>query len=609
MTTPGLGTGPTNPLTPDDVVSQMRAALAISEPDLDTSIGSITRKILDAVGAAIAPAYSDQYLLDYAWNIDSKTGTDLDDFVGMFGFTRFPAARATGVVTFGRTTATTTDVTIPAAVQVATTDGTVVVATVVASTLVTGSTSVDIPVQATVGGSAGNVAALTLTQPSTTLSGITSVFNTGPMSGGTDVETDAALIARFKSTVLRSMAGTESMYLGIALDPTSIASSNTDAVVTSANVIGSSRRWREQVQIEGGAATSSIPVANVKYVYAGTDIFGSDIDDGDILTEGIHYSFTNTLVPSVASLNSALTNGGLYDLDFEYVPSASRNDAANGITNRVDVWVDGVDATTATQIAYLTVATVFNNTTGSPLKASNFVRLNSAGVAPSVGNIFMQLGFGPILTFPQSLTIAGTTYIEGTDYWVVHDDTAFGYSPTSLYGIEWRAAHHPADGTQISLADDTSYTYNYVPWALGAAIQDWRALTTDVQVHQARSVYLLINLAVMITPHVDQPSVITAISTAIQSWFAANGFDAALQASDLLAVVHSVSGVDNVRFTLSTEDTTHYAWQQVSSDGTTIMQTFQQGGRAEDIILGDSQIPVLFGVNVTVRAQNTWKTS
>src|SRR4051794_5411380 len=89
-------------VTQTDIVAQMRAALSVSEPDLDTTIGSTTRKILDAVAEVVAESLIDKLLLDYQYDIDAKSGQDLDDFVALFGFNRLPAKRATGTVIFSR---------------------------------------------------------------------------------------------------------------------------------------------------------------------------------------------------------------------------------------------------------------------------------------------------------------------------------------------------------------------------------------------------------------------------------------------------------------------------------------------------------------------------
>src|SRR6266568_1204616 len=87
-----------------DVASQITAALAVSEPDLDTSIGSVTRKIIDAVASQIADASIDNQLLTYQYDVNSRVGADLDSFVQLFGLSRFPASRATGTITFTRGT-------------------------------------------------------------------------------------------------------------------------------------------------------------------------------------------------------------------------------------------------------------------------------------------------------------------------------------------------------------------------------------------------------------------------------------------------------------------------------------------------------------------------
>src|SRR4051794_23694788 len=101
------------PSTPSDWAQQMRRALGVSDPDLDTTVGSVTRKIIDVVAEAMSEIDVDKYLLDYQYDIDSKVGTDLDDFVALFGITRLPARRATGSVMFERGSAADTNLLIP----------------------------------------------------------------------------------------------------------------------------------------------------------------------------------------------------------------------------------------------------------------------------------------------------------------------------------------------------------------------------------------------------------------------------------------------------------------------------------------------------------------
>lgn len=600
----------------------MRDALALAEPELDTSIGSPTRKIIDAVAVAIAPAYADQQLQNYAWDIDAKSGADLDDFVAMFGMARFPARRATGTLTFSRGNADpTASVVVPFNTQAMTVGG-VLFQTAVNVVMFPGQASVDVPVQAVLGGAEGNVGAQTVTVFATQIDGVTTVINNGAMTGGAAPESDDALRTRFKSTVFRSMAGTEAMFIATALEAgvttpnplgaeslleVSGSTDGTGSVVTAVNVIGASKRWREQVMFVGGVATSAIPASTVKMVYDTTEAFGTDIDGGDVLIANQDYQFGPTVPPTVTSINPALDQTAVYDLDFEYVPLASRNDPASSITNRVDVWVAGEVAQEAQEIVYTPeITSVFSATAGDALAASKFVRLDAPTTHPTVGNYFMRLTWGPIVEFPSTLTINGTVYTLGTDYWVVHDDTAFGYSPTSLFGIEWLASRMPAPGTQVALTDAQAYAFNLVPNRVERAIRDWRLVTVDARAHAAKVRRILLNLAVIFTAHTDRSAVISEIKTAVANLFASRGFDSTVQASDILSEVTNVRGVDAARFLRSAENSVNYAAQWVNSQGTVVETFADGGGRVSDILLGDDTVAVLHDINITVKTQNTW---
>jgi hypothetical protein len=595
-----------------DYLNQMIQALAVAEPELDTSIGSPTRKILDVVAEAAASGDVDKHLLDYQWDINAKSGDDLDDFVLTFGFSRFAAKRSTGVVTFSRPSAATEAYPIPAGTQVTTAAAPqAVFQTTAPASLLVGQSSVEVPVAATVGGEAGNVAAGTISALAVTVNGISKVNNAAPTSGGTNPESDADLIQRFKRTVFRSMAGTEDMFLGSALEDTT-PDNPTDEVASDAIVIGSSRRWREQIQVgTDGTATSSIPVANVKYVFPNSSVFGSDIDAGSILTLGVHYTFDTTVTPPrVVGIGGALDAGAIYDLDFEYSPYASRNDPVNGITNRVDVWVTGSAAVPATETTYLRVARAFNSLNTHPLFTGNFVRQNTNNVRPVAGNYFLALAFGPIISFPSSLVIGTTTYVKGTDYWVVHDDTAFGYGPTSMFGLEFKASTAPVDGTAIGLSGGNAYTYNRIPRDVEDRIRRWSLVTTDARAHAAKQALLRLNLAVMFDPNYDRATVTAALTTSLAQWMSDRNFGGAVQVSDLIQAAHAVEGIDNVRFLTGSEpygSAGSYAIERVGSDGTRIsFVTTGTPARASDVVLTDNEVAVLHSINVVPKAQNSW---
>lgn len=582
--------------------SRMINALALSDPDLDTSVGTTSRKIIDMLAEQLAEVDSTQDLLAYRFDIDSKHGADLDDFVAMFGFSRLAARRARGVVTLFRPAPAPASIFIPAGTQVSTgsTTDTVVFATSAPAYMARGTSSVEIPVQAVIGGSSGNVAANTITL---LLNGIESLssatVNTYATTGGTDEETDEALIARFKRTVFRSLAGTEDMYLGVAMeaDPATAAGGNTP---TQANVLGVTSRWREQVQIEpDGTATSSIPADNVKYIFSDSFVLGPDIAGGAILSPDVHFRVdTTSMPPKIESIS--LEVGAIYDLEFEYTSSASRNDPGAGISNRIDVWVNGEDIVEAGEAFTFSNTRTFNNTVGDPMNRENFIRLNSANVHPTAGKVFTQLSYGPIHSIPDVIFAGGEEFREGVDFHIVHDDTAMGYTPTSRFGIEWVTSSPPPNGTQVGL----TYFYNRVPRDVESRIRRWRLVGTDARAHAAKPARLKIHLAVMYMRGVNQGLTNQGIFQALSRHLEVRGFASQVQVSDLLHAVASVSGVDNVRMLTASDDPNAYGIQEVTATGT-LIKNWARSGSPIDVLLRDDQIPILHDVRIVPRAQNT----
>lgn len=603
-----------------DIVSQMIAGLAVSDPELDTSTGSVTRKILDVVGEAVSEAYVDNHLLSYQYDIDSKIGADLDAFVQLFGLARFAARRATGTVTFSRTVAT--DLTaIPINSQVNSTSTSqdtgdqIAVLTMTTAIMDIGDLSVTVPVQAIQAGPDGNLPVNTITAMATPTTGVIAVTNINPLTGGAFQETDSELRDRWKKTVFRSMAGTESMFLGVAVN---------DEDCTGANVVGATKRRREQVQVASGVAQST--AADVFYTYASGQMVGKDIDNGDMAVPAVHYTWdTGSNPPRVVITDTAgYPDGTLLDLDFAYVPKASRNDPSNNITNRVDVWCAGTRAISASQNVVFRNTIGFSASSSSPYYNVNYLRPD--GSTPAVGNIFVPLAWGPIITVPNQITIGGTIYgladathalgsVTGAvtyAYQIVHDSSAFGWSPTSRFGLEWDAAHQPAANAVFAISG--GYTYNDVPSAIQKEINRWRLAGVDAVAHQARNIFLKFSLAVIYDYKVDQSVTSQAINSAISNFLTTLGFDAVVQASDILQVVHGVPGVDAVRF-LHGGDMTSYNSATPNAftvgiqrvvNGAVVQSYVDTNGRAKDVILGDDQVPA-FGATVQVtKAENTW---
>lgn len=175
---------------------------------IDLSVGSVIRALLEA-NAAIATWL--QWLIVQvlqATRLATSAGADCDSFGADFGFTRLPAAPASGVVTFARF-APVLNAFVPVGTVVITVDGSQSFAVTPAAdnpafnpslngyTLAVPTASIDLPVTALVSGSAGNILAQNIGLIGTAVAGIDTATNNAAFSGGVDPESDAAFRARF----------------------------------------------------------------------------------------------------------------------------------------------------------------------------------------------------------------------------------------------------------------------------------------------------------------------------------------------------------------------------------------------------------------------------
>lgn len=596
-----------------DISSAMVAVLNASEPDLDTTVGSVTRKIIDAVAASIASATLDSQMLAYQYDVNTMTGAALDSFVQLFGMTRYPAIRSTGVVTFTRGTAIDV-VTVPVGGQVGSVDGTVVTQTLTAAILNPGALSVSVPVQSVTAGPGGNSAAGTMTQILTPVSEITSATNVNALSGGANQETDTQLQARFSATVFKNMAGTSQMFLGIATN---------DPDCTAANVIDGATRFREQLQISSGQAVST--VSDAQSVYAYGEVVGQDIDNGNVAAPGVQYTWGyESSPPSVVVIDASYFPAGqLIDVSFLYMDEFSRNDPASGIYSRVDVWCAGSRPTAASATVKYTSATTFSSSSGSNWYTADFVRPD--GSRPTAGNVYIALPYGPILTLPPTMVLDGVTYgLAGPQYplgtvsggvtyayQIVHRTGAYGWSPYSDFGIEWLASAQPPGGTAVTVSEN--YTYNDVPYAIQQNLEGWRLAGTDVQAHQGIVVSLQFSLAIVYDPSVTQSVTQAAINTSLQTYLSQLGFNSRIYPSSVIQAVEGTPGVLASRFLTGAD---YPAWSgtdpdnfnvgiQEIYDGVVVASYVDSAGNPVDVSFGAAQLPNFGGTVLVTKAANT----
>jgi hypothetical protein len=450
----------------------------------------------------------------------------------------------------------------------------------------------------------------------TPTTGVIAVTNVNPLSGGAFQETDNELRDRWKKTVFRSMAGTESMFLGIAVN---------DADCTGANVVGATKRRREQVQVVSGVAQST--AADVFYTYASGQMVGRDIDNGDMARPRRALHLGHRLQPAsrghhrhrrIPGWHTARPGLRLRAEGLAQRPGEQHHQPGRRVVRRA--------RGSSTRARRASSGTPSGSRPPAPACITTRTTSGRTARLPTVGNIFVPLAWGPIVSVPSQIVIGATTYglADATHafgsvsggvtyaYQIVHENTAFGWSPISRFGLEWYASNQPAANSVFSV--DAGYTYNDVPSAVQMEINRWRLAGIDAQAHQAKSIFLKFNLAIIYDFKVDQGVTGQAIDSAISDHLGKLGFDAVVQASDIIQVVHNVPGVDQVRFL---HDTDVVGWNSATPNaftvgiqrvvnGTVVQSYVDTSGRPKDVILGDDQVPALGATTKIAKAQNSW---
>ena len=562
-------------VTPDQIAQGILATLKTTT-NLSCELGTPERKIIDAVSQAISAAYISNYLTGSLLDIETKTGLELDQFVGTFGFGRLQGKPAQGTVTIEVTTPLNQNYTIQKGTQFFTKNGTMSTTNLYfAATqdivLTAGTYSVDVPVKCTTVGTSGNVPPDSITFMGTML-GSSSCTNLQAMSGGVDIETDAELRHRFENTLLRNVAGTEDWYKALCLQNNN---------VSRAAIYGPVSMYRTQIAAPGTSSsdgTANLNILRSSRVGAGTDVsyvwpgmesvFVNLGQSNEVFyNKNFDYELTSgATTPQFKRLNAGNIGAGeIVDIEFQYTSAASRNNPVEGITNKVDIYIDGSSPFTVTEVTAVNediiikgssdnaspyyTATSGLQDTQSPYYSGNFERVGASGVAQP-GNKFTRLNSCPIISFPQSITVASSVYTRNQHYWILKDTTKKRGSPYEVSGIEWATTANngisgPGDGAEIVL----NYVYNQTPEVLTAVMGTTKQICTDVMVHQADYRYIMPCLNIQYTHGYDIATTNAAISSRLQIFFQALNFGGWVDISKMCLAVQQILGVSSVSLT------------------------------------------------------------
>jgi hypothetical protein len=274
----------------------------------------------------------------------------------------------------------------------------------------------------------------------------------------------------------------------------------------------------------------------------------------------------------------AVRPGDVVLLEYSYMSEASRNSVSTGIDNAIDVFIDGGNIATASTVTVRpTTATAFIDSPNSKFHYENFRRVGQPEKRPLIGNVLMPMFWQPMTDVPEQIIIGTVTYFKGVHYWAVEDTSSLGGTIRSRAGIEWSTKQNgkaqsdntsdpslytgkivtdpsgdPVGGQAVEV-DLYSYDRNIVD--LQAALEGSRQITTDALAHRAKKRYFKLDVTVMYTPGVSTADVNLSIREAVDGFLRSQYFGSAIQLSDLLSVIHNVTGVDNVRWSNETNTT------------------------------------------------------
>lgn len=509
-------------------------------------------------------------------------------------------------------------------------------------TLPAGNTSIVIPIRALVSGSSGNVAAHTITNFSNTpVFGITGVSNDNPTTGGMDAETDDEFKVRFKNGPFRNLAGTQDQFMALAaatkfstkinvigpisryreyiqvpqVDDASSYEVNDPSQGTPESGNGNANQYT--------TALSTIPYS--KHVFTSTPNFVSNGQSGAstvFYREGVDYQMNTTLAaknrgdayrfwnsdplaggtkpgpdpsgtdatyqPNVTFLNvysgvdtsvDSIRPRQVVLFEHAYMSTASRNNFDAGVTNAVDVYIDGSNDTigiTAVPVPGSLPPNEFSSDPNNRFYVGNYRRKGQPDAQPTVGNVFFPLFFQPVTSLPEQISIAGLNvdgitpqtafYYLNQHYFLVEDYSNLYGTVRARNGIEWLpsldgytaqiipgAGGTPTGATLASFAANTTipipqYTYDKNVIDLQASLEGEKQITTDVLVHRSKTRYFRLDITVVYGSGVSPDQVNSSIQAAVQRFLDGQYFGTVIETSDLMQTIHNVPGVQNVRW-------------------------------------------------------------
>ena len=288
---------------------------------------------LSLLWSALEKIYNAYYIL-------TATGQDLDNLAKNIGITRILAAKATGEVEF------TGDegVSIPEGFLVETDSDPEIQFETTGETTIDETLTTTVEIIAVEAGSSSNVSANTITEIVNPISGLDSVSNNDPTSGGRDRENDTQFRRRYLDSLDRPGGSTTNSIRANVLEETeATACIVLENITPEENEEGLPPKSFEVIALGGTAANIAIAIFDEKKP-AGIEPFGSEIEtiiDDSGQEQDVGFSFADSI--------DVYCNVEI-DIDADY-PS----DGDNQIKDEIISYIGGID-TDGNSISGLSIA-------------------------------------------------------------------------------------------------------------------------------------------------------------------------------------------------------------------------------------------------------------
>lgn len=649
--------------TPTEVATRIINNLNIVDPELNTGVATPVREIIDAVAIEIAGVTDSNARLMSQFNIDTYSGTQLDELCSLFGFTRKIATQSYGTVTFQRINADT-ELYIPQGTQFVRpetqTSNAVMFTTTNDTYMVAGQTTIYIPCISVLGGAFNNVPANTITgQVNSTYT--TRIWNAEAFTGGRDYENDDALRTRFKATVFKNIAGTRDQYIAIAESFDSVNSYRMFSIRTN-NI--------EYVTVNNGAHTELTDIANivvdsfgnpklvwVNSVSTGTSLVPNSDYNVTVSTVGNHKQINITfneipIVKEPVSLfynepvnleHSRIKTGTVtvYDSDDNVLNNAYFDiDLVNGIITRIDdtnifdgiytvsyTYSSAIDGdivsieydytskqlhpvyTTALYIdgEIQTLATdsryiAFNNLEEiNNDNSSSWVRMDGTSDNPTNGNRIMPLVKVPVISLPTTIGLGDGQVILNlnADYWLLKDVTQNGNSIYACDAIEFDMGN-AVFADGLFYKVNIDYFYDILVEQLQNEIENRSPVSTTAIVKKSNRRYFGVYMDVMVTSY-SQVQASDAINTRLAEFFATYTMGNTIQFADIEREVANIQGIDACKIYI--DNTDNCGIVEYYPGGTTRKTTYKT---PEYITLSVIDMPIFVSAVINTKTQGVW---